>query len=135
MVAKTQKAKNMKVDSNNHTRWKHKWGEDVGRTRFLRNGLGTKNGATQQTKMSEFDGQEGLRDLCNDEREAVDIWDSSITFAQKVLRCNCVETATWRKNGSTVITHWVKSFRRKLVEFGKHCTHGGKEECVPGGTD
>ena len=38
----------------------------------------------QQTKMSEFDGQEGLRELCNDERE--DIWGRLIHQSHSLRR-------------------------------------------------
>ena len=50
VVAKMQKATNMKVDPNNHTRKKYKWVgtiEGVCGTRLLRNGMGTMGGATR----------------------------------------------------------------------------------------
>ena len=63
--------------------------------------------------MYDLDGQEGLCDFRNDEREALRLKGKvktnkkgksqehlgrllhQVTLAQKVLRCNCVEMATW----------------------------------------
>ena len=113
------KAGNMTVDPNSHTRW-----STVGQDCF---GLGWGR-RVEQHKM-----KEGLCDPRNDEGEARGLGCCGrqihqFSFAQKVLRCNSVEIAKWKKNGSMATTRWDEQFRAKLDEFRRHCTHDRNEK-------
>ena len=112
-------SKSTKHDTNNHTRWKHRWSgtiEVMRRTRWLRNGRERENEVTEEKKEKGARMQRTTKTSSLLQAQKLEIFPKSkktrnwsrqihqLPLAQKVLRHKCVETAVLPKIGSMETT-------------------------------